>query len=126
MNQKVKDKLMKENFADPQKIEIIETILDPIWKLPTASEQRIFKTHLPFKLLPPSIMEQGSKIVYIARHPHDVIVSYYHFGELFASLNCSIDFETHCKLFKQSSCEYTAYIKVVSDVKNKNFKSDNV
>lgn len=42
--------------------------------------QRYIKTHLPFDLLPNEILngERSPKIVYVARNPKDVCVSYYH------------------------------------------------
>ncbi|CAG0887005.1 unnamed protein product [Darwinula stevensoni] len=38
---------------------------------------RLLKSHLPFAFLPPFLMEI-SKVVYIARNPYDVVVSYYY------------------------------------------------
>ncbi|CAG0902006.1 unnamed protein product [Darwinula stevensoni] len=38
---------------------------------------RLLKSHLPFAFLPSSLMEI-SKMVYIARNPYDVVVSFYH------------------------------------------------
>ncbi|XP_045102519.1 sulfotransferase family cytosolic 1B member 1-like isoform X2 [Portunus trituberculatus] len=42
-----------------------------------APSPRTIKTHLPFSLLPPDILET-CKVVYVARNPRDVCVSYYH------------------------------------------------
>ncbi|XP_064596154.1 sulfotransferase 1C4-like [Liolophura sinensis] len=39
---------------------------------------RFIKTHLPYRLLPPSVHEQKPKIIYVMRNPKDVIVSGYH------------------------------------------------
>ncbi|XP_048767572.2 estrogen sulfotransferase-like [Ostrea edulis] len=58
----------------------------PYLEFPTTSLQdlankdspRIIKTHLPLRLLPEEINKIHPKIVYIARNPKDVVVSYFH------------------------------------------------
>ncbi|KAI9553518.1 hypothetical protein GHT06_021436 [Daphnia sinensis] len=42
---------------------------------------RVIKSHLPLYLLNPSVLNT-SKVVYVARNPKDVIVSYYHYHRL--------------------------------------------
>ncbi|CAB3255262.1 unnamed protein product [Arctia plantaginis] len=46
------------------------------------STPRFIKTHLPMSLLKPSLLDTA-KMVYVARDPRDVVVSYYHHSKLF-------------------------------------------
>ncbi|XP_046448178.1 sulfotransferase 1B1-like isoform X1 [Daphnia pulex] len=47
--------------------------VDKVEKLPSP---RVIRPHLPFYLLPPELLDT-TKVVYVARNPKDVIVSYY-------------------------------------------------
>ena len=61
------------------------------------SSPRTIKTHLPGHLLPPDILRQKSKIVYVARNPKDVAVSYYYFHKWIVSLP---EYETWDEFFE--------------------------
>ncbi|XP_057376854.1 sulfotransferase 1A1-like isoform X2 [Daphnia carinata] len=55
------------------------------WSLESMAKRpspRIIKSHLPFYLLPPKLLDT-CKVVYVARNPKDVIVSNYHHFKLF-------------------------------------------
>ncbi|XP_062609824.1 sulfotransferase 4A1-like [Saccostrea cucullata] len=72
------------DFEGSRQIDCDERI--PYLEFPTPSLQelserpspRILKTHLPLKLLPEEINSKQPKIVYIARNPKDVVVSYFY------------------------------------------------
>jgi hypothetical protein len=101
----MKAKFLSEN-EEQWKKEFIEKVSVPGYKFfPQMSAQRFIKTHLPFKLLPPSIMERGAKVVYVARHPRDVVVSYYHLNKLYRTQGYVNDFETFFEYFMKDLCE---------------------
>lgn len=67
--------------------------------LAKSTSRRFIKTHLPMKLLPRNINEVGAKVVYVARNPKDVAVSYYHLHRGFQGLGFSGNFETFLSYF---------------------------
>lgn len=82
----------------------VEKIIND-WKTPpvdvvknTASPRHL-KTHLPFSLLPPNILEK-SKVIYVARNAKDVMVSYYYHNKLIRLHDYKGDLETYWNLFK--------------------------
>ena len=68
----------------------VETLMDPevkveeedfVDKLAATFSRRFIKTHLPLSLLPSNLLDTA-KVVYVARNPRDVIVSFYHHNKL--------------------------------------------
>ncbi|XP_058800482.1 luciferin sulfotransferase-like [Phymastichus coffea] len=62
--------------------------VDQVHNMPSP---RYIKTHLPLDLLPKQLSEKKPKMIYIARNPKDVCVSFYHYCRLFHDLTCSFD-----------------------------------
>ncbi|XP_042240703.1 uncharacterized protein LOC121878510 [Homarus americanus] len=78
------------NPADGVNLQVSAAMPDP----------RVIKSHLPFSLLHPTLLEKA-KVVYIARNPRDMVVSLYH----------------HCRLINNFSYSGTLdqFIKYVVD-----------
>ncbi|XP_032999548.1 amine sulfotransferase-like [Lacerta agilis] len=43
---------------------------------------RLFASHLPYYLVPKGLRNRSAKVVYVARNPKDVLVSFYHFSKV--------------------------------------------
>ncbi|KAJ0066225.1 hypothetical protein NL108_004109 [Boleophthalmus pectinirostris] len=43
---------------------------------------RFCTTHLPFSMMPTALRQKKGKVIYVARNPKDIFVSYYHFYKM--------------------------------------------
>ena len=107
MHDQMKQTFLEENGNDLTKLNFIETISLPGFEFfPKMTTKRFIKSHLPFKLLPFSVMEKRPKIVYIARNPKSIVVSYFHLNKLFRTQGFIGDFETFYNYFEKDLCKY--------------------
>ncbi|KAK9504690.1 hypothetical protein O3M35_010962 [Rhynocoris fuscipes] len=69
---------------------------------------RHIKTHLPYSLLPPDLVNV-SKTIYVARNPKDVAVSYYHHNYLLKVHGYIGDFQQYWNYFQHDLLVYSPY-----------------
>lgn len=101
MHDKTKQMFIDEHEGNPRNQDMIRAISVPGYEfIPNISEKRFIKTHLPFSLMPPSAMTNGAKIIYVARNPKDVIVSYYHLSRLYRTTGYVNDFDQFWEYFE--------------------------
>merc|ERR1740128_321186 len=77
-------------------------------KIAAMSSPRILKTHLPLHLLPPGLVDT-CKVVYVARNPKDVIVSYFHHHRLFTFQNYTSDIDKFAEYFMNDELYYSPF-----------------
>lgn len=77
-------------------------------------EERNIKTHLPFTMLPANLLKKA-KVVYVARNPKDVVVSYYHHQRLVRSTDPSLDFDNFVRLFMAELLPEDPYVANIKE-----------
>uniref|UniRef100_A0A069DSW0 Putative sulfotransferase n=1 Tax=Panstrongylus megistus TaxID=65343 RepID=A0A069DSW0_9HEMI len=101
--------LAELNGNDPKIWEELKNIDAPCYEMAESmTSPRIFKTHLPPSLLPQTLMET-CKVIYIARNPFDVAVSYYHHCKLITSYEYPGDFGKFWQFFEKDLLMYSPY-----------------
>ncbi|XP_040899972.1 amine sulfotransferase-like isoform X2 [Toxotes jaculatrix] len=80
----------------------------------TAPSPRLRVTHLPYKFMPPALSQKKGKVIYVARNPKDVLVSYFHFHKLANMLETPKDFNDFFEKFMRGDvfgCSWFDHIK---------------
>merc|ERR1740128_1066230 len=77
-------------------------------KIAAMSSPRILKTHLPLHLLPPGLVDT-CKVVYVARNPKDVIVSYFHHHKLIKLHHTTTDIEKFADYFMKDELYFSPF-----------------
>ncbi|KAJ8023691.1 Amine sulfotransferase [Holothuria leucospilota] len=57
-------------------------------QMKNAPSPRVLTTHIQYPLLPKQIREKGCKVIYVYRHPKDVITSYFNFNRKLLKVEC--------------------------------------
>lgn len=76
--------------------------------------RRFIKTHIPVQLMPQSIFDVGAKVIYVARNPKDVAVSYYHFHKTLPVFQYTGDFETFSQLFVNDLGKFFDLVQILT------------
>jgi hydroxyjasmonate sulfotransferase len=71
----------------------------------TLPSPRLLSTHIPFSLLPESLVASGCRIVYLCREPKDVFVSWWHFDNKISSER-KTDLEVAFSMFCEGCSSY--------------------
>ncbi|XP_054729246.1 luciferin sulfotransferase [Anastrepha obliqua] len=103
---------------DKIKQEFIEHLSAPGYKTLDRwplDRRRFIKTHLPFSLLPPSVMENKCKIIYVMRNPKDVAVSYYHLNRLYRTQGYCGDFTRYWNYFSRGLNPWLPYYSHIKE-----------
>ncbi|ELU09282.1 hypothetical protein CAPTEDRAFT_151859 [Capitella teleta] len=88
----------------------IEYVYPGLKDLSKLKGQRLMKSHLPYHHLPHEVMEGKSKVLYIARNPKDVAVSYYHFAKMFRESSYTGTMENFSDSFLSGQVPYGPWV----------------
>ncbi|KAF4516724.1 hypothetical protein B566_EDAN008413 [Ephemera danica] len=109
VSDELREKLLADANENPAKRDLIEQMTQDLMPtLEQTQEQRFMKTHLPLSLLPPGLLET-CKVVYVCRHPKDVIVSFYQVSRNLSTISFQNDFEHFWDYIENSQCCFCPY-----------------
>lgn len=95
----MKERFREENSHSERKLQLLEIVTQPgTEQLASMPSPRFVKTHLPMSLLPPNLLDVA-RVVYVARDPRDVVVSFYHLNRLMRTQGYVGDFKTYWNFF---------------------------
>ncbi|KAL6468861.1 hypothetical protein MHYP_G00223850 [Metynnis hypsauchen] len=79
---------------------------------------RLLTTHLPYQLLATALQGSKAKVIYVARNPKDVVVSYYHFHKMANFLPNPGTFSEFLSGFVEGKVHYGSWFDHVKDWTN--------
>uniref|UniRef100_A0A8C4U2D7 Sulfotransferase n=1 Tax=Falco tinnunculus TaxID=100819 RepID=A0A8C4U2D7_FALTI len=77
--------------------------------LQDTATRRLITTHLPARVLGPALQHSKAKVIYVARNPKDVVVSFYHFHRLAKFLPDPGSFDTFLTRFLEGTVHYGSW-----------------
>ncbi|XP_050678452.1 luciferin sulfotransferase-like isoform X2 [Leptidea sinapis] len=107
---RMKEIFTEENKDDERKLKLLEWVTQPgTEQLAAATSRRFVKTHIPLSLLPPNLLD--AKVVYVARDPRDVVVSFYHLNKSMRTQGYVGDFKQFWEFFSHDLHHWTPYFE---------------
>ncbi|XP_011647911.1 sulfotransferase 1C4-like [Pogonomyrmex barbatus] len=89
----------------PDRINTERTSIEFVQEQPSP---RFIKSHMPLELLP-TVLNSSCKIIYVARNPRDVMVSWYNFQKNIIHFEYQGTFEQFCDLFMNNHTQWSPY-----------------
>uniref|UniRef100_UPI00358EFAF1 sulfotransferase 4A1 n=1 Tax=Myxine glutinosa TaxID=7769 RepID=UPI00358EFAF1 len=80
--------------------------IDAIKEMPSP---RIIKSHLPYQFLPQDLHAGKARVIYMARNPKDLVVSYYQFHRSLRSMSYRGTFQEFCRRFIYDKLGYGSW-----------------
>ena len=81
-------------------------------KLDSMPSPRTIKSHYPFELLPPALLDT-CKVVYVCRNMKDACVSYFHHFRLFKSFKFYSTFDVFANMYRKGSLLQGGYFEML-------------
>ncbi|CAH0721878.1 unnamed protein product, partial [Brenthis ino] len=107
----MKQRFHDENKDSERKLELLEFVCQPgTEQLAKAPSPRFVKTHLPLSLLPPNLLDTA-KVIYVARDPRDVVVSFYHLNKAMRTQGYIGDFKQYWNFFIKDLHHWTPFFE---------------
>ncbi|KAK9884596.1 hypothetical protein WA026_007436 [Henosepilachna vigintioctopunctata] len=102
--------LLEENKHSEEKYQSVKKLHESVSSyLDQMTERRFIKSHLPLSLLPKDLLSSGCKVIYIARNPKDLAVSYYHHQRLMRLHGFKNDFQKFWEYFSKNMVLWAPY-----------------
>uniref|UniRef100_A0A8B9B7Y2 Sulfotransferase n=1 Tax=Anser brachyrhynchus TaxID=132585 RepID=A0A8B9B7Y2_9AVES len=70
---------------------------------------RLITSHLPARVLAPLLQRSKAKVIYVARNPKDVVVSFYYFHRLAKFLPDPVSFDAFLQQFLEGTVHYGSW-----------------
>ncbi|XP_059360916.1 sulfotransferase 4A1-like [Carassius carassius] len=86
-------------------LEIIQELTSP----------RLIKSHLPYRFMPTAMHNGEGKVIYMARNPKDLVVSYYQFHRSLRTMSYRGTFQEFCRRFMNDKLGYGSWFEHVQE-----------